>query len=141
METEFWNYFERGRLARETGDWAQWADQFSEDAFYREHHYGTFSGRAAIKEWITGVMGPFPEMSFPIEWLMIDGNRVVFSCPNTLPDPTGRDQEYAFRVMCVLHYGGNGQWDLEEDIYHPLEAEQTIGAWVAAGGVLPGPSA
>jgi predicted SnoaL-like aldol condensation-catalyzing enzyme len=150
VEAEFWKYFERGKLARATGDWAQWADQFTPDAFYREHHYGVFQGRDAIKAWITDVMGPFPEMSFPIEWVMFDGNRVVFSCPNTLADPKGEGSggepesagvsDYAFRVFCVLHYAGNGQWSLEEDIYHPGEAEQVIGAWVSAGGVLPAPS-
>ena len=43
LEREFEAYKERGRLAGETGDWASWADQFTEDATYVEHHYGRFA--------------------------------------------------------------------------------------------------
>ena len=75
-----------------------------DDARYHEHHYGKFSGRDAIETWITGVMQPFPEMDFPVEWRVIDGNRVVMLCQNRLPDPTGGDTVYQFPTLVVLHY-------------------------------------
>lgn len=137
VEREFAEYRKRGDLAVATGDWDQWADQFTADARYFEHHYGRFAGRDAIRAWITRTMGPFPDMFFPLEHAVIEGNRVVAVIPNCLPDPTGGDTEYRFDVHVVLHYAGNGQWSYEEDVYNPTEAEQTIGAWVAAGGTLP----
>ena len=137
IERELEAYRERGRIAVETGDWNQWADQFTDDAKYLEHHYGRFDGQAAIREWILGVMQPFPEMVFPVSWYGIDGNRVVAHIPNVLPDPTGGDDDYAFDVFTILHYAGNGKWSYEEDLYNPREAEQVIRDWVVAGGVIP----
>lgn len=138
VEREFLAYRERGDLAVATGDWHQWADQFTTDANYLEHHYGRFQGQTAIREWITATMGPFPDMTFPVDHYLIDGNRVVALIPNVLPDPTGGTQQYAFDVHVILHYSGNGQWAYEEDIYNPDEAGAVIGEWVKAGGILPG---
>ena len=137
VEREFLLYSQRGSLAVETGDWDQWADQFTEDARYFEHHYGQFSGREEIREWPTSTMGPCPEMTFPIDHYMIDGNRVIALIPNCLPDPKGGDKDYSFNVHVILHYAGNGQWSYEEDVYSPNEAGKIIAEWVEAGGVVP----
>ncbi|MFN3217231.1 MAG: nuclear transport factor 2 family protein [Acidimicrobiales bacterium] len=138
VEREFLAYRERGSHAVATGDWEQWAAQFTPDARYREHHYGTFDGRDEIREWITSTMVAFPEMTFPVDHYIIDGNRVIAQIPNCLPDPTGGDTEYRFEVHVILHYAGNGQWSYEEDVYNPKEAEEVIGRWIQAGGTVPG---
>lgn len=137
VEQEFHAYVERGRTAVATGDWGAWAAQFAEDARYYEHHYGKFSGQTAIREWITGVMQPFPEMDFPVDWHVIDGNRVVMLCQNRLPDPNGDGALFQFPTLVVLHYAGQGKWSYEEDVYNPQEAPGVIAAWVEAGGRLP----
>lgn len=137
VERELHLYRERGNKAVATGDWNQWADQFTDDANYLEHHYGRFAGQAAIREWINGVMQPFPSMEFPIVWHSIEGNRVCALIPNVLPDPKGGPDGYGFDVNVILHYAGNGKWAYEEDVYNPKDAERVIGEWVAAGGVIP----
>jgi ketosteroid isomerase-like protein len=136
VEREFFIYRDRGRLAVATGDWNQWADQFADDANYFEHHYGRFHGQAAIREWITGVMQPFPTMEFPPSWYSIEGNRVCALIPNVLPDPVGGDGYFGFDVFVILHYAGNGKWSYEEDIYNPREAQAVIGSWIKAGGKI-----
>jgi ketosteroid isomerase-like protein len=137
VERELHIYRERGNKAVATGDWNQWADQFTDDAYYLEHHYGRFAGQAAIREWILGVMQPFPDMVFPITWYSIEGNRVCCLIPNVLPDPKGGPDGFGFDVNTILHYAGNGKWAYEEDVYNPKEAERVVGAWIAAGGVIP----
>lgn len=137
IEREFSAYRARAAEAVATGDWNGWADQFTVDAQYVEHHYGRFRGREAIRDWINRTMGPFPDMYFPLAHHLIEGNRVVAVIPNCLPDPTGGDQEYRFDVHVVLHYAGNGQWSYEEDVYNPAEAERVVRAWVEAGGTIP----
>ncbi len=137
VESEFHAYRERANRAVATGDWNEWADQFTTDARYREHHFGTFTGQDEIRAWITGVMKPFPTMEFPLKSVMIDGNRVCAVIPNVLPAPDGVDGYYGFDVNVILHYAGGGRWSYEEDVYNPAEAERAIGAWVGAGGVLP----
>ncbi|NNE72968.1 MAG: nuclear transport factor 2 family protein [Acidimicrobiales bacterium] len=144
VDAEFHKYRERGNLAVATGDWDQWADQFTADARYREHHYGTFDGQDEIRAWITKTMGPFPDMYFPLDHYMIDGNRVIAVIPNCLPDPAGDssdrtslDTPYRFDVHVILHYAGEGKWSYEEDVYNPKEAEDCVAKWVHAGGQMP----
>lgn len=137
VERELQAYKARADLAVSTGDWDQWADQFTEDARYLEHHYGRFEGQSGIRAWIKSVMQPFPDMEFPHSWYSIDGNRVSALIPNVLPDPKGGPDGYGFDVNVILHYAGDGKWSYEEDVYNPREAEQVITDWVAAGGVLP----
>jgi ketosteroid isomerase-like protein len=137
IEREFTRYRERGSIAVATGDWDQWADQFTDDARYLEHHYGRFDGQQEIRDWINGVMQPFPTMEFPVTWYSIDGNRISALIPNVLPDPAGGDRTYGFDVNVILHYAGDGRWSYEEDVYNPKEAERVIGQWLGAGGKIP----
>src|SRR5882757_5151793 len=51
-----------------SGDWRPFADLFTEDVVYTEHHYGVFHGREAVRDWIVAVMAPFPHMRFPSDW-------------------------------------------------------------------------
>ena len=134
VEAEFAKYRKRGEIAVATGNWDQWADQFTADAQYREHHYGYFNGQDEIRAWIKGVMQPFPTMEFPVKWAVINGNRVSALIPNILPAPEGDDGYYGFDVHTILHYAGNGTWSYEEDVYSPREAEAVVKRWVAAGG-------
>jgi predicted SnoaL-like aldol condensation-catalyzing enzyme len=137
VEAAFHRYVQRGRQAVESGDWETWSKQFVDDARYFEHHYGRFNGRQEIKDWIVGVMQPFPEMDFPTHWYGIEGNRVVFVAGNRLPDPAGGSTTYEFPACVVLHYAGDDQWSYEEDCYNPDEAPLVIADWLAAGGELP----
>ncbi|MCU1396890.1 MAG: hypothetical protein JWM34_5318 [Ilumatobacteraceae bacterium] len=136
VEAEFAKYRERGEIAVRTGDWDQWADQFTDDAHYREHHYGVFTSGADIRAWIKGVMQPFPTMIFPVKWSTIDGNRVNALIPNILPAPEGDDGYYGFDCHTILHYAGNGKWSYEEDLYNPKEAGEVVEKWLAAGGKM-----
>ena len=134
---EFLRYRERASLAVATGDWDQWADQFTDGAHYREHHYGYFRSQAEIRQWIHDVMQPFPSMEFPPTFALIDGNRVSALIPNILPPPPGVDGYFGFDVNTILHYAGNGKWSYEEDVYSPREAQAAVSRWIKAGGVIP----
>ena len=134
----FDKYNEARIHAQETGDWSRWAGCFTEDAHYIEHAYGEFSGRPAIERWITEVMAPFPDMTFPQDWVAFDDEQgaIVFQCQNRLPHPTDpKGEPFQFPTWTRLVYGGNGMWKSEEDIYNPAkDANPTIKAWIEAGG-------
>jgi hypothetical protein len=133
---------ERYRAARDeasrSGDWNIWADVFTEDALYIEHAYGELHGREAIRTWITGVMAPFPRMTFPQDWWAVDdvNDAVVFQCQNQFPEPFDENgQPFQFPNWSRLVYGGNRLWSSEEDVYNPAkDAPRVIKAWIAAGG-------
>lgn len=136
VEAEFKKYVERG----EANDWSAWADQFTEDARYIEHAMGTFQGREAIREWIVATMGSVSGMSFPHDWYVIDGDRVIMYCWNVFDPLPGMTGEYKFAVVTILEYAGDGLWSLEEDVYNEKEAEEVLGRFLteaAAAGHAP----
>ncbi len=135
LEREFEAYQARGKLAGETGDWSQWADQFTDDAVYVEHLYGRFEGREAIRRWITSTMAEYPNNQFtrfPIEWAMFDEERgwIVCEIQNRLND-LGDGEVYQAANLTKLHYAGNGQWSYEEDAYNPEAMGKVVQAWLA----------
>lgn len=120
----------------DSGDWNQWADLHAEDGLWVEHHLGLFEGREAIRKAILDVMKPVPMMLFPVDWHVIEENRVVFYPWQVFPDPTGGDRVYRFGCVTILDYAGNGLWSRQEDLYNPHEAQKVIQDWLAAGGEL-----
>jgi ketosteroid isomerase-like protein len=137
VEAEFERYVARGAA----GDWSAWADQFTEDARYVEHAMGTFEGREAIRDWITTTMASVSGMSFPIDWHLVDGDRVVMYCWNVFDPLSGMTGDYRFAVVTILEYAGDGKWSFEEDIYNEKEAEAVLARFledaVAAGHTPP----
>jgi ketosteroid isomerase-like protein len=123
----------------DSGDWSAWADLHTVDGVWVEHHLGTFHGREAIRAAIVSTMAMAPaEMYFPVRWVVVDGNRVVYYPDQCLPDPTGGTDEYRFGCVTILEYAGDGQFSYQEDLYNPAEGEAVFGRWIAAGGKLPG---
>jgi hypothetical protein len=144
LEDAFANYQRLALEAGTTGDWNVWADQFTEDATYVEHLYGTMGGREAIRRWIIETMGTYPgnEMPhFPMEWYIIDEERgwVVCQVWNRMADPGDGSlhQQYNFTL---LKYAGNLQWSYEEDIYNPAAFATMVGRWEKTKARLAGES-
>lgn len=136
IEDAFAEYQRKAADAGKTGDWRIWADQFTDDATYIEHHFGTFEGRQAIYDWISSCMSDYPGRDmpeFPIEWYVIDEERgwVVCQVWNRMRDPGDGSvhQEYNFTL---LKYAGDNRWSYEEDIYNPMRFGAMVGEWEAA---------
>jgi len=138
LEDAFAKYNDARIESQNTNDWTIWASRFTEDAHYIEHAYGEMHGREAIADWICKVMSPFPDMTFPQDWVLYDeeNGAVVFQLQNRLPHPTDPNgPPFEFPNWTRLVYGGDGLWKSEEDVYNPaFKANDTIKAWVDAGG-------
>jgi hypothetical protein len=135
LEDAFASYQRAGEQAGRTGDWEAWADLFAEDATYVEHYFGTFSGREAIRGWITKVMSRFPGNAmpeFPIEWYVVDEERGWIVCKiwNRMADP-GDGSVHEACNFTLLKYAGDGLWAYEEDIYNPTVFAEIVEAWTA----------
>ena len=105
-------------------DWSWYADQFTEDATFKEHALGTFQGREQIREWIVSTMNTFPgsEMPlFPTPWYSIDEDKGWVFCEvlNRMRDP-GDGSIHESANLTVLKYAGDGLWSYEEDAYNPM---------------------
>lgn len=134
IEQAFEEYQRAALIAGTTGDWNSWADLFTEDATYVEHHYGTMGGREAIRRWITGTMASFPGNQmphFPVEWYVIDEDRgwVICQVWNRMADPGDGSLHQAYNFT-LLKYAGHGKWSYEEDVYNPAHFERMVRGWM-----------
>jgi len=130
------HYLEVAQEAGRTGDWRAWANMFTEDVTYVEHHYGTFEGREALLAWITDTMSTWPnsEMKeFPHDWCICDEERGWWVCQieNRFVDP-GDGEVYEAANITVLKYAGNGLFSSEEDAYNPANFAPVVKSWIAA---------
>ena len=136
LDEAFAAYQQAAATAGATGDWAAWADQFTEDAIYVVHHYGRFEGRDAIRAWITETMGTFPGNlmpEFPIDWYVVDEDKgwIVCQVENRMED-RGDGSIHQGANITILHYAGDGQWSYEEDVYNPAHFASMVKGWKAA---------
>lgn len=134
LEQAFENYQRLALEAGTSGNWDPWADQFTEDATYVEHLYGTLGGREAIRNWISKTMAEEIncEMKFfPMEWYIIDEERgwVVCQVWNRMVDPGDGSLHQAYNFT-LLKYAGNMSWSYEEDIYNPQHFATMVGGWI-----------
>lgn len=134
--------------ASRTGDWSKFADMFTETGFVIEHAYGKFQGREEIRRYITNVMKPYPNMTFPFTWEAVDQahNAVIFEVWNDFPTPPLESGEpYGFPNITRLVFDPNVpspdgkafQICEEQDWYNPmLYAGSTVKDWKQAGGTF-----
>jgi hypothetical protein len=116
-----------------SGEWAGFADLFTQDATYEEHAFGSFVGREAIRAWVVETMTAFPGnamTSFPIAWHVVDEPtaRVICEVRNVMPDP-GDGSVHEASNLTILTYGGDGLWSREEDVYNPMRFAQMAIGW------------
>ena len=133
LEQAFADYQAAGARAAQSGDWRAWADVFTEDAVWVEHHYGTITGREAIREKIHEVMSTYPGnqmTAFPIDWYIVDEDRgwIVCCVWNQLSDPGDGSVHQAYNFT-LLKYAGEGRFSYEEDIYNPASFAEAVMGW------------
>ena len=116
-----------------SGDWEDFALNFTEDAEYVEHAFGTFRGRDAIREWSLATMTSFPGSamtSFPLAWQVVDapGSRLICEVRNLMPDP-GDGSLHEAANLTIMTYAGDGLFSREEDVYNPLRFMRMSVRW------------
>jgi hypothetical protein len=124
--------FDKRIALQERDDWAGFGNTFTEDAVYVEHHMGTFRGREAILDWLVPVMAQCKGWTYPIDWVAIDGNRLVYHWRNRLPGRRSDGTDYEFAGITVTEYAGEGRWSFQEDLYNWEKALEVLKEWAEA---------
>jgi hypothetical protein len=130
------NFVATANRCADSGEWADWANLFTEDAHYVEHTYGEMHGREAILGWIASTMAEWPNKamtSFPHAWCVCDEEKGWWICriENRFRDPGDGSVHQAHNIT-VLHYAGDLQFSYEEDAYNPANFGPVVRNWLAA---------
>ncbi|KJE21831.1 hypothetical protein FF36_03884 [Frankia torreyi] len=132
VEAAFKNYYLLGPVAE---DWKRWAHEcFTEDAWYKDHYWGTFNGQDEIEEYLDVTMSWSPGTYTPMIWYKIDGDTVVWKGINWADNykvPGG--PKVGAESIQILEYAGNGQFKSEEDYWIAYEMKR-FGKWYAEFG-------
>jgi len=123
--------FQRRIAIQEKDDWKAFGETFTSDAVYVEHHEGTFKGRDNILAWLIPVMERCRGWTYPIDWVAIDGNRVIYHWMNRLPGRRPDGSFYEWAGVSVVEYAGSGEWSFQEDIYNWEVGEKVIKDYIA----------
>jgi len=115
VEAAFRRYWQIGNIEER---WSDWADCFTEDVVYVEHVLGRMRGREAVRAWITKLMPQNPHVHGCLDWVVIDGPRVVYGMTNRYYNPRGPEHPpIDFPGMSHITYAGDGLFSFEEDYW------------------------
>ena len=122
---------ERGELA-----WSEIAEEFfTDDVVFVDPAWGRTSGREAVASFMDRSMTGLDDWSFPEEWTMVDGDRVVSFWWNRLPGTRADGSPYQAPGVSILHYAGDGRFSYELDLLNMAEVAEllTDSGWMPAG--------
>jgi ketosteroid isomerase-like protein len=113
--------------------WSTIGEWFTEDAVFIDPAFGRVEGRDEIAAFMDRSMVGFEGWSFPEEWTMVDGDRLVTFWWNRLAGMRADGTAYQAPAFSVLHYAGDGLFDYELDLMNIAE----VGELLAESGWQP----
>lgn len=125
----------RRRIDAGEADWPAMAELFTDDATYIDPAWGRVDGIDAIRAFMAESMRGLEDWRFPIEWVAIDGDRVLVKWRQVLPGTRPDGSPYECSGLSSLHYAGGGRFSSSEDFLNMLHVHELI----AESGWTPGP--
>jgi len=116
----------RARASAGEIGWEALAEMFTEDATFIDPAWGRFKGREAIRQFLRDSMCGLKDWTFPTDWCVIEGNRVVSKFRNRLPGQRADGTYYEVPGVSLLEYAGDGKFSYEEDIINMVHLYEII---------------
>ena len=116
----------RNRIDRGEVGWDALAQFFSEDAVFIDPAWGRMEGLEAIRAFLIGSMAGLDDWSFPHQWTMVDGNRVVTMWMNRLGGQREDGSYYEAPGISILEYAGEGKFSYELDLLNMVHVGELI---------------
>jgi ketosteroid isomerase-like protein len=116
----------RRRIEAGAAPWSALADFFTDDAVFVDPAWGRTQGREHLIEFFDASMRGLDDWSFPEEWTMVEGHRVVSLWWNRLPGSRPDGRPHQAPGISVLHYAGDGRFSYELDLLNMAEVTECI---------------
>lgn len=138
VEAVYARYLEtRRRIEAGELGWDALADFFTPDAVFIDPAWGRIDGRDAIRKFLVESMAGLEDWSFPHEWALADGERLVAYWQNRLPGRRDDGSYYQAPGVSILHYAGDGLFSREEDLLNMVHVMELLreSGWKPRGPV------
>jgi ketosteroid isomerase-like protein len=114
----------RGKIEGGELPWSALMGFFTDDAVFVDPAWGRCVGRDHLVDFFDRSMAGLEDWTFPEEFTMVEGHRVVSMWWNRLPGegPDGRPLQVP--GVSILHYAGEGRFSYELDILNMGELGQ-----------------
>jgi len=106
--------------------WGSLADFFTEDATFVDPAWGRIDGRENIRAFFTESMHGLEGWSFPHEWEMVDGDRLVTGWQNRLPGRRPDGGYWQAPGMSRFTYAGGGRFSFEHDLLNMVHVFEVM---------------
>lgn len=126
---------QRDRCVAGQAPWSSIGAWFTPDAVFIDPAWGRAEGRDEIADLMTRAMAGLEDWSFPEEWTMVEGDRVVTFWWNQLPGTRPDGSPNRAPAFSILHHAGDGLFDYELDLVNMAE----VGELLRDSGWMPGP--
>ena len=132
----------RKRIEQSEIGWDALAEFFTDDASFVDPAWGRIDGLANIKTFLVESMAGLEDWSFPHEWLVVEGERLVAGWQNRLPGQRADGTPYEATGVSILAYAGDGLFSYEEDVLNIVHVTELIreSGWKPGPGFQPPPA-
>jgi ketosteroid isomerase-like protein len=128
----------RERVQQGELPWSALCEEFfTDDVVFIDPAWGRNAGREAVADFMDRSMVGLEDWTFPEEWTMVEGDRVVSFWWNRLPGARPDGRPYQAPGISILHYAGGGRFSYECDILNMAEVLELLrdSRWAPAGPV------
>ena len=106
--------------------WSTIGTWFTEDAVLIDPAWGRVEGRHEIARFMDYSMAGFRGWTFPEEWIMVNGDRLVTFWWNRLENTRPDGTPFQAPGFSLLHHAGGGLFDYELDVLNIAEIGELI---------------
>jgi ketosteroid isomerase-like protein len=125
------NRVEAGELG-----WDALAAFFTDDAFFVDPAWGRVDGVEAIRGFLEESMAGLEDWTFPHQWSVVEGNRLVAFWMNRLGGAREDGTPYEAPGVSIMEYAGQGRFSSEVDLLNMVH----VGELIAESGWRPPPN-
>jgi ketosteroid isomerase-like protein len=106
--------------------WTDLGEFFTDDCVFVDPAWGRTEGKGPVITFLERSMAGLDGWSFPEQWTVVSGNRVISLFWNRLPGTRPDGTPLQAPGVSILHYAGEGKFSFECDVLNMAEVGELM---------------